>query len=109
MGLVSRMGSQQRALATGMAVPAGDQISIEHGMTRQLLSADNAYVEQTAFGPETEVCAHRMTSNNRVSRITKEFGGVATGSHAARGECDQNVWEIQTSSDPATAIDNRDL
>jgi len=102
-------GATERLLGDGQAVLAGDPIVLEHRNTSQLLFASTKTVDYTDFGAELEVCGKTQTKTGKSHQLVSEFSGHSTGETAARGELPTNVWSFVTSSDPAAAVDNRNL
>lgn len=104
-----KVKSLERYLSNGMPLTVNDAVQITHRQTNMYITCDPHQSMKSEFGIEYECYADRSVACGKLSLIVSEFKGVSTVQTLAKPDAPQFAWHFVTSSDEASAIDNRIL
>jgi hypothetical protein len=98
-----------RYLSIGRPASIEDSIQITHRQTNMYLTTDPANKEMSEFGLEVEVFADRTAATGKLSLMAYEFKGLSTAQTLEKPDSPSYAWHFVVSSDPSTAVDDRQL
>ena len=104
-----REESSHRMFASGHAVDMEDNLSLIHVATNQPLATHEDFLDDTDFGPETEVYCHFASSTGKINLLLAERDGVETPSSFGKVEKSELWWRIQTAKGPSDSQEEPEM